>query len=119
MAVRHAQRKGEGNLEIGDARGSGVATAGEGQPTRERELDDVIFSDGNRIGSHTAAVAVTRYENLGRWVAVMDAEMSGIAMGWTIADRVATAAIGRIAELQFSPPRSWIEERVVRAQEGG
>lgn len=52
----------------------------------------------------------------------MDAEMLGIAMGWGMNRIVATdsqGAIVRILALGFPNPNSWIEELVIKGQEGG
>ena len=69
----------------------------------------------------TARQQRPRQKTCGR-ATVMDAEMLGIAMGWNRANKVATysqGAIGRIQELRYSRPSTWVEELVVMAQEGG
>ena len=58
---------------------------------------------------------------LGQVATVMDAEMLGVAVGWEQTKKVATdsqATIGRILDLRFDRPRSWIEAIVVAAQKG-
>ena len=79
------------------------------------------FSDGSSRYGHTAAATTTRGFYLGQVATVLDAEMLGVAMGWAQSKQVAPdsqAAIGRILELRFDHPRSWIEEIVVAVQNG-
>ena len=71
---------------------------------------------------HTAAATTRDIWYLGTMATVMDAEMLGIAMGWSKQKKVATGSqggIGRIMRMRDDRPRSWIEELVIKMQRGG
>ena len=94
----------------------------EGSGERVRQLEVVepaeiteggAYTDGSRIGGHTAAATITQAIFLARYATVMDAELLAIAMGWEIGDAAITdsqAAIGRIQNMQLESPKGWIEE---------
>lgn len=87
----------------------------------QETIGGVAYTDGNRMQGDTAAATIGSFEFLGRYATVMDAEPLGIAVGCRLSGTVATdsqAAIGRIINLQFELPRSWIEEQAMEAQEG-
>jgi len=54
---------------------------------------------------------------LGEWATVADAESAGVMLAWEEHNTVALDSQGviqRIWNLQFTQPRSWIEERMVK-----
>ena len=74
------------------------------------------FPDGSGRDGHTAAATTRDAWYLRTIAAVMDAE---IAMGWSKMTKVATdsqGGIGRILELRYRDPKSWIEELAIKTQ---
>ena len=86
---------------------------------REEIGDDTTFSDDSRIEGHVAAA---KHVYRGKYAIVMDMEIPGIAMGWSMPRVVATdskAGIGHILQVQFEAARSWIEKGMICSQKEG
>ena len=81
------------------------------------DTEGAIYTDGSRRAGHTAAATTKDTWYLGETATVMDAEMLGVAMGWSKAKRVATdsqGAIGRIEALRNDNPKMATKSRSVR-----
>jgi len=97
----------------------------EGNPREEGEViqteERVGYTDGSRMEGVAAAATAEKAIFLGTLATVMDAEVLGIAGAWeegyTVVKSDSQAAIKRCQNLisAIQEPRSWIDERVMRA----
>jgi len=74
------------------------------------------WSDGSRADGRAAAATRTKGLYLGQWAIVVDVEEAGVMLAWEEHDRVALDSqrvIQRIWNLQYTQPRSWIEEALL------
>ena len=78
--------------------------------------EGAAFSDGSRQEGHTAAATTRDARYLGTMATVMDAEMLGIAIGWSNFTNAATDSKGGIGRTMEMKAKSWIEELVVKMQ---
>jgi len=93
----------------------------------EQQEKKVGYTDGSRLGGAAAAATAEKAIFLGTLETVMDAEVLGIAGAWeegcTVVKSDNQAAIKRCPNLlaAVQEPRSWIDERIVRAarEKGG
>jgi len=85
----------------------------------EQEVEE--WSDGSKIDGRAAGATRKKGWYLGEWATVADAEEIGVLLAWEESDIVALDSQGviqRISNLQYTQPRSWIEEGLVaRMQE--
>jgi len=75
------------------------------------------WTDGSRMEGRAAGATRTAGIYLGEWATVADAEEAGVMLAWENCSVVALDSQGviqRILNLRYMPPRSWIEERLVK-----
>ena len=73
----------------------------EGEKGKIKNVEDpegAAFSDGSKREGHTAAAATRDTRYLGTGATVMDAEMLGMAIGWSKSKQVATDSQGGIKQ---------------------
>jgi len=80
----------------------------------EHEVEE--WTDGSRMEERAAGATREKGLYLGEWATVADAEEAGVLLAWEEHDVVALDSQGviqRIANLRFTGPRSWIEEKLL------
>jgi len=75
------------------------------------------WTDGSRMEGRAAGATRTEGLYLGEWATVADAEEVGVMLAWENHSVVALDSQGviqRIQNLQYTRPRSWVEEQLVK-----